>query len=131
MFPAYPMSQTVGALWMTVDSTTEQFPTNGSGGSTTTEASSTVRLAQKCVIEGITLLTAGTATTLTLTNGLTGGAAATVDVFTIPVTGQEGMLAAFGIEGLERPGPFGAKLTSGTGTCILWYRVIFGAPTAP
>ena len=35
MFPAYPMSTTVGALWFTVDSNSEQFPTDGAGGSTT------------------------------------------------------------------------------------------------
>lgn len=129
MFPAYPMSTSVGALWFTVDSTTQQFPLDGAGTSTTTETASLVRGSKLCVIEGITLLTAGSATTLTLTDGVT-GAGGTVDVFTIPLTGQEGMLAQFGIEGLERPGAFGAKLTSGTGTVIVWYRVIFGAPVS-
>ena len=121
MFPINPSSTSVGALWMTVDSTTEQFPDDGAGLSTTTAEDSYVAGATQCVLEGITLITDGSATTIDITDGATN----VIDTFPIPPAGSEGVLSQWGIDGLDRPGAFGAKLSSGTGTVVLWFRVIF------
>lgn len=125
--PGRPASVTVGALWMTVDSTNEQFPTNGAGGATTVAADSMVKAAHHCVLEGISLNDAATTATHVI---LTDGAGNAIgEPFAIPAAANVGILSQWGIDGAERrgaqafPGAFGAKLASGTGEVLLWFRI--------
>jgi hypothetical protein len=107
---------------MTVDSTSEQFPLDGAGASTALAASSAVKNATKCILAGITNNDpAGTAVEVILTNGSN---VAIGDPFTIPAAAMVGMLGQWGFPGADRPGPFGAKLASGTGSVLLWYLVV-------
>jgi hypothetical protein len=115
--PIYPAAETVGSRWMTCDSTTAQYPTDGVGGATTTAGSSTVANATMCVIDRvIPSVFDATSNLLLLT-----GAGATIDTFNAADATQVGRAIELGI---QVDSAFGFKLSGGSGVYQVMYRVI-------
>lgn len=117
--PIYPAPETPSSLWMTVDSTSAQYPSGGAGGSTATAASSDVIDATLCRITGFILETHNAGSNLVLMTH----AGVTIETFSIPDATQVGVPQEFP-EGLERPGPFAFKLSGGTAVYQVMYQVL-------
>lgn len=119
-----PAPVTLGDEWFVLNSTSATYPTTGIGGATTTHGSSQVLANRQAVITGLMLVTAGTATTVTLVSWAT-GSAVDGDTFPIPATGNEGITQPWGLNGASVYGDFGVRLTSGTGTVKIFYQRYF------
>ena len=124
--PDSPAPATVGSLWMLVDSTTEQFPSDGIGGNTTTAADSIAVNARRILIDGFVLRTGNTATSnIEITDGLGN----TIDTLIQPTQFFVGEFQAQGRNGQEIAGStFGARLAAAGNTYWLAFRYFNPSP---